>query len=194
MRKLIFLFLLIGSVSAFAQVRVNPKIGVNASNLDTEIRDIRTEARIGWNAGIDFRIGNGMFSFNPGLHYFSFTASTVQNIGTGTNFDVRQETTIQNVKLPINFGLRLTGEGGLMSIWVKGGGVANMFAGIREGSTPSPLVADDFSKVNFAANAGLGMDILVFTLEATYEMGLTPFFETGNEKNNMLTVSAGVRF
>ncbi|MEY2905071.1 MAG: hypothetical protein RJA52_1087 [Bacteroidota bacterium] len=185
---------IIGAFSASGQVMVNPKIGVNASNFDTQIRDIRAEARIGWNAGVDFRIGKGMFSFIPGLHYYSFTTSTVPNVGTGTNFDVRQETTIQNVKLPINFGLRLTGQGGLMSIWLKGGGVANMFAGIREGSTPTPLLEEDFSKVNFAANAGIGMDILVFTIEATYEMGLTPFFETGNEKNNMLVVSAGIRF
>jgi hypothetical protein len=194
MRKLMFFFLFLCSIPAWSQVKVNPKIGVNASNLDTDIRDIRTEARIGWNVGMDFRIGRGMFSFMPGLHYYSFTASTTPNIGTGTNFDVRPETTIQNVKLPINFGLRLTGEGGLMSIYLKGGGVANMFAGIREGSTPTPLVADDFSKVNFAGNAGIGVDILIFTIEAIYEMGLTPFFETGTAKNNMLTVSAGFRF
>ncbi|MCI5083678.1 MAG: PorT family protein, partial [Saprospiraceae bacterium] len=41
----------------FAQIDVIPKAGVNISALDAKLNDIRTEARVGWNAGLDVRMG-----------------------------------------------------------------------------------------------------------------------------------------
>lgn len=174
------------------QIKINPKIGINASNLETDIRDLTAEARVGWNLGLDLRMGGGMVFFNPGIHYYSFAADLTPNITSQTNFDVRNQTTIQNIKVPVNIGINLTGTGGLMNIWIKGGGSANFFGGVKQ-VDGSSLVTDDFSKVNFGLNLGVGVDVLLFTIDATYELGQTNFFAEGDSRNNMLTVSAGIK-
>lgn len=175
------------------QIKINPKLGVNASNLETDIRDLTAEARVGWNLGLDLRMGGGMIFFNPGIHYYSFAADLTPNITSQTNFDVRNQTTIQNIKVPVNIGINLTGSGGLLNIWVKGGGSANFFGGVKQVDGAS-LVSDDFSKVNFGLNLGVGVDVLFVTVDATYELGQTNFFSEGESRNNMLTVSAGIKF
>lgn len=175
------------------QIKINPKLGVNASNLETDIRDLTAEARVGWNLGLDLRMGGGMIFFNPGIHYYSFAADLTPNITSQTNFDVRNQTTIQNIKVPVNIGINLTGSGGLLNIWVKGGGSANFFGGVKQVDGAS-LVSDDFSKVNFGLNLGVGVDVLFVTVDATYELGQTNFFAEGESRNNMLTVSAGIKF
>ncbi len=175
------------------QIKINPKLGVNASNLETDIRDLTAEARVGWNLGLDLRMGGGMIFFNPGIHYYSFAADLTPNITSQTNFDVRNQTTIQNIKVPVNIGINLTGSGGLLNIWVKGGGSANFFGGVKQ-VDGSSLVSDDFSKVNFGLNLGVGVDVLFVTVDATYELGQTNFFAEGESRNNMLTVSAGIKF
>lgn len=175
------------------QIKINPKLGVNASNLETDIRDLTAEARVGWNLGLDLRMGGGMIFFNPGIHYYSFAADLTPNITSQTNFDVRNQTTIQNIKVPVNIGINLTGSGGLLNIWVKGGGSANFFGGVKQ-VDGSSLVSDDFSKVNFGLNLGVGVDVLFVTIDATYELGQTNFFAEGESRNNMLTVSAGIKF
>lgn len=174
------------------QIKINPKIGINASNLETDIRDLTAEARVGWNLGLDLRMGRGMVFFNPGIHYYSFAADLTPNITSQTNFDVRNQTTIQNIKVPVNIGINLTGTGGLMNIWIKGGGSANFFGGVKQ-VDGSSLVTDDFSKVNFGLNLGVGVDVLLFTIDATYELGQTNFFAEGDSRNNMFTVSAGIK-
>ena len=55
--------LFVMSQSLMAQVRVSPKVGVNLSGLDTKLSDFDAEARAGWHAGLDFRVGEGFIFF-----------------------------------------------------------------------------------------------------------------------------------
>ncbi len=194
MKRSLFLFaILLISLPAFAQLRVTPKVGVNISALDTRIQDIDAEARVGWNAGFDLRAGDGLFFFKPGLHYYSFTARLLQDVDPNTDVDLSEETTIQSLKMPLNIGLRVTGDNGLIGVHVHGGLIPTYVLGVRE----KPIFAfdrDDLEDFTLGANLGVGVDVLFLTVSANYEIGMTNFFVDSDENNNILTLSAGLKF
>jgi hypothetical protein len=186
-------FLIFAFNTAKAQFSINPKVGVNASALDVRIQDIQASARYGWNAGIDFQFGGGSAFARPGIHYYDFTARLLQDVQRLEDVALQDETTIQSVKLPLNGGLRLTGEGGILGIQVHGGVTPTYVLGVKERNTIL-LDRSDLKAFTWGANFGVGVDFIVLTLETNYEMGLTPFFAQADGKNNILTVSAGLKF
>ena len=181
------------TLPALAQIRVNPKVGVNFSGLDAKLQDITAEARVGWNAGLDFRIGQGFLFLNPGVHYYNYTARLVKDIESPDDVKLSDETTIQNIKLPVNLGIRLTGDNGLLGLHVQGGIVPAMVVGVTE-KQDFFFDKNDLNTFTLGANMGVGVDILFFTLDANYEIGLNDFFKDAADRNNMLTVSAGIKF
>ena len=193
--KIIFtlLALAIFSLPLAAQVKVNPKVGVNFSGVDAKLQDITAEARVGWNAGLDLRVGNGFIFLNPGAHYYSYTARLIKDVEKPNDVKLEDETTIQNLKVPVNLGLRLTGDNGLIGLHVRGGVVPTMVLGVTE-KQDFAFNKDDLNTFTLGANVGAGIDFLVFTLDASYEMGLNDFFKDAEGRNNMLTVSLGLKF
>lgn len=188
---LVLALLLVGT-NLSAQLRVNPKVGVNFSGIDAKLNDINAEARVGWNAGIDFRFGKALF-FNPGIHYYNYTARLLKDVDNPNDVDIREETTIRNLKIPVNIGLKLTGNDGLLQIYAKGGAAATYTLGVQE-KNGFAFDKDSLKDWTFGANVGLGVDILFLTIDATYEIGLTDFFNDVEGKNNVFTLSAGLKF
>lgn len=192
-KKCGFILLLSGfAISTQGQIKINPKIGVNASNMKIDTRELMAEARVGWNLGVDLRMGGGKILFIPGIHYCSFASDYTSNSPSKIKSVGIEQTNIQNIKIPFNIGINLTETGGLIDVWVKGGGSANFFAGVKkiDGSFSG---GEEFSKVNYGLNFGVGIDVLVFTFDFSYELGQTNFFVSGDSRNNMLTVSAGIK-
>ncbi len=177
----------------FAQVSINPKVGVNVSALDAKLRDMTTEARAGWNIGADLRVGNGFIFLNPGLHYYNYTAALYKEFDDPDIFRNQDETTIQALKLPVNIGVRLTGQGGLIDLYAKGGIVPTYVAGVKE--RPNfDLSVDDLNRLTYGANIGVGVDVLFLTIDLNYEIGMKDYFKDSSGKNNVLTLSAGLKF
>jgi hypothetical protein len=178
-----------------AQVKLNPQIGVNMSGLDAKIGDLRTEARAGWNAGLDFRIGEGFIYLNPGAHYYSNTARLLnESEFEDPNIDMwRDETKIQSIKTPLNIGLNLTGNSKALGIRAEGGIVPTYVTGVKETDTYSLDIAD-LNRLTWGYNVGVGVDILFLTADLSYEIGQANFFKDVEGKNNMLTLNLGIRF
>lgn len=185
--------LMLFSIPNTAQIRINPKVGVNSSALDTRLGDIMTEARAGWNAGLDFRIGHGLLYLNPGLHYYSYTAKLIKQPELPEGALLKDETRINSIKIPLNIGLNLTGEGGLLGIHAKGGITSTFVTSITE--KPSfQLDKDDLNALTWGLNVGIGVDVLFLTADITYETGMTDFFKDSEGKNNVLSFSVGLVF
>ena len=194
MKKLLLsLSLVVAFISANAQIEFNPKIGVNASGLDARIKDFETEARAGWNAGFDLRIGDQMVFFQPGVHIFNINAELTQNPELDDVSFLRDETTIQMVKFPMNLGLNLTGRDGFLNVYALGGITPTLLAGVKESSNIS-LTEDDINDFTLGANIGAGVDLFFLTFDVRYEMGLNDFFNGASGRNNILSASVGVRF
>lgn len=185
--------LAIFSTPLSAQVVVNPKVGANFSGVESQLGDITAEARVGWNAGVDFRIGEKALFFQPGLHFYNFTARLVDQVERPDDISFREETTIQSLKAPVNIGLRLTGDNGLLGIHVKGGVMPSYIVGVKE-EAGYGFDKSDLNTFTWGANVGVGVDVLFLTIDANYEIGLDDFFAQAAGANNMLTVSMGLKF
>jgi len=194
MKKLfLFSLLLFTVLSLRAQVTFNPKIGVNVSGLDARIDDFRSEARAGWNAGFDLRIGERMVFFQPGVHIYNMTAQLSQEPGLDDVNFLQDQTTIQLVKFPVNMGIRLTGTNGLLNIYALAGVTPTLLAGVRESSSFS-LTEDDINDFTYGANIGAGVDLFFLSLDVRYEVGLNDFYSNSPGRNNILTANVGIRF
>lgn len=195
MKLLAALALLFMITPSFAQVTVNPKVGLNVSALDAKLQDLDAEVRAGWNAGLDLRIGEGFFFLNPGVHYYSYTARLLKEneIDNPEDIKLKDETTIQSVRLPLNVGFRLTGDNGLLGIHAKGGITPSYVLGVNEKEN-FDFNVKDLNRFNYGANLGVGIDIAFLTVDVTYEIGLKDYFQSAEGRNNMLTASVGIKF
>lgn len=178
---------------AQAQIRVSPKVGVNVSSVDQSLTDFQAEGRAGWNAGLDLRVGDGLFFLNPGLHYYSNTARIVDNLDEDTRIDFTEETTIQSLKAPLNIGLRITGDNGLLGLYVKGGMTPTYVLGVDK-TDFFDFDEDQLNRLTWGANVGVGIDVLFFTAELNYESGISDYFKDVDGQNNVFTFSVGLKF
>lgn len=185
--------LLCFSFTAVAQVKVIPRAGLNISGTDATIKDIRTDAKVGWNAGLDFRVGDGFLFLQPGAHFYSNTTTPVSNIDDIEDFDFKDQTTIQSVKLPLNIGINLLPKNGLLRIHAVGGITPTFVAGVKEAENFA-FTKDDLNTMTWGANVGVGVDVLFLTVAANYEVGLTDYFKDSSGGNNVFTLSAGLKF
>jgi hypothetical protein len=175
-----------------AQVKLVPRVGLNASAIDARLQDIRAEARVGWNAGLDFQMGDGFIFLRPGAHYYSYTTNLVNEVDID-DFKFEDETTVQSVKLPLNLGVSLTGKGGLLQVHAIGGVTPTFVMGVKD--TPNfDFSKEDLNGTTWGANVGLGVQVLFLTVEANYEIGLTDYFKYAEGGNNVFTLSAGLKF
>ena len=192
--RLSFAFALLFSLqTSYAQITISPKVGLNVSAIDAQLGDLDAEARTGWHAGLDFRVGDGILFLNPGIQYHSYTARLMSNINQDTRIDFTEETTIQSVKIPLNLGLRITGDNGLIGLHVKGGIVPTYVMGIKEVNN-FDFNVDDLSRLTWGTNIGVGIDFLFMTADLSYEKGLTDYFADVEGKNNVLLLSVGLKF
>lgn len=176
-----------------AQTVVNPKVGVNLSAVDGNLGDLQAAAKVGWNAGVDLRIGGKKVFLNPGLHFNNYTARLVNDINTDTQVKFRDETTIQAIKAPVNIGFDITGKKQLLNLFVKGGVTPTMIMSVNE-KPGIPFSKDDLKTFTWGANVGLGLDITILTVDLNYEIGMSDYFANTTGRNNVLTLSAGIRF
>lgn len=194
MKNLLLLCLLFSSLFTLsAQVSLNPKIGLNASGLDARIDDFRSEARAGWNAGFDLRIGERMIFFQPGIHIYNLNAELSQEPSLDDVNFLQDQSTIQLVKFPVNMGIRLTGTNGLLNLYALAGFTPTLLAGVKESSNFS-LSEEDINDYTYGANLGAGLDLFFLTVDVRYEVGLNDFYANSPGKNNILTANVGIRF
>lgn len=184
---------LFATSAVWAQVTVNPKAGVNLSGVETRLQDIRAEARAGWNAGLDLRMGGGTIFFMPGLHYYRYSAELKQDINGFQDIQLEEEAVISALKAPINLGLRLTADGGLLHLYARGGVTPTYILRVQE-TEDIDFTASDLRTLTWGANVGVGVDVLFLNFEANYELGLDDYFEAAVGHNNVFTLSVGMRF
>ena len=196
LQKSLILVLAIGLSTQLAQAqKFIPKVGINVSAIDAKLNDFDAEVRTGWNAGFDLRYGEGFVFFNPGLHYYNFSAELTDgfDVDDPTQMFEDERTMIRSIRLPLNVGFNLLGNNKILGVHVKGGVTPGYVIGVKETDSYS-LDVEDLKRFTTSANVGAGVDFLIFTADLTYEIGLNDFFENAEGKNNMLTLGLGLKF
>lgn len=186
-RLVVFCCLLCIPFMSKAQFTVSPKVGVNYLWVGERPQGLDlTGAEKGWQAGVDLRLGR-RFYFQPGVYYVN-TGTSIASIEDLKNIKTGKASFI---KIPVNVGYKLVNTG-IFKLRIHGGGAASKILAVKEGGDMSMA---DFNTWSYGANFGAGIDILLFSVDANYELGLTDLYATQvGSKPSMLSLSVGLKF
>ena len=189
MRSILFLFpaiLFMAPAVSTAQFSINPKAGLNYLWVGSKPESFsKAGSEAGWQIGGDLRIGK-RFYFQPGF-YLVRSGSAIQNLNDIRKLDEGKAT---HYKIPVNVGYKLLNMP-VLKLRVFGGGVLTKF---HKTGSKSAIPATLYKPLYYGANIGAGVDFLMFSIDAAYEMGLTNYFVSKDDsKPNMFMINVGVR-
>jgi hypothetical protein len=213
--KKIFLIALIGLFTnlSYGQLGMGIKAGVSMSKLTTDIKDYSDAAKVGYQLGAFVRIGKKLhlqpeayFSAKTGKFKFDYTRLGPTDTITSS---VSQKISLSTIDVPILVGWQIA-KLPTLKFRIQAGPVASIvvnkkfdvqFDGVDQEEDASPILKDDFSNINWAAQFGAGIDFLFLTADIRYELGLNNIFKTPDDwpkdatvKNNLFFISVGWKF
>jgi hypothetical protein len=201
MKKIIILLLAIGltgSVSAqLPAFSIGPKIGFNTTKLSTDASTIKSELKSNFQFGLFVRVGNKVY-FQPEANYV--TKGGLLKGENEAGDPISQEVTLKTLTIPVLLGVKII-DLKAASIHLVAGPVAS-FALSKKLSVTDPSDSwpvsstDDFKTATWAIQAGAGIDVLIFTFDIRYEIGLNNIYDGEQDfsvKNNLLNISLGLK-
>jgi hypothetical protein len=214
MKKIILvsIALLVASLS-YAQLGFGIKGGFTMSNLSVNIGDYTDAAQAGYQLGAFVRLGKKLhlqpeayFTAKTGKFTFDYTQVDPNNPDGTVSSSVEQKISLKTIDVPVLIGYQIA-KLPTIKIRIQAGPVASIvvnkkfnvqFDGVDQPDGSSPLVEDDFSNVNWAAQFGAGIDFLFLTADIRYELGLNNIYkapetmaEDPTMKNNVFFISVG---
>lgn len=161
-----------GIVPATGQLALNPQIGINFTNLTVEPRSsgftVDVEGKSGWLLGADMRVG-GAFYLQPGA-FITFRKSTFSG-PVGDPADVKR----YGGKLKGLLGYKIL-NGDAFKLRIAGGPTYDFQLGIDVDDNPY-FNKDQFKSGIFGLDAGVGIDLAIFTAEFGYSWAFTEAFD-----------------
>lgn len=169
--------------------RVSPKAGTAISSLDANIGNVNITGRAGLTIGADWRNEKGLIYLQPGLFFQNYNLRLTDN----QNLDNTATSRITAVKAPLNVGWYFNGRYRLWIVHVRAGVVPTYVLGSKsvDQFNYSKDLLNDF-QVN--ANLGLGVDLAIFTVDFSYEWGLTDVIQDVDSKANLAVITLGLIF
>jgi len=213
--KTIILILLvtISATLTYAQLGFGIKGGFTMSKLSVNISDYADAAQAGYQLGAFVRLGKKLhlqpeayFTAKTGKLTFDYPQDDPNNPNGTITSSVEQQISLKTIDVPVLIGYQIA-KLPTIKIRIQAGPVASIvvnkkfnvqFDGVDQPDGSSPLVEDDFSNVNWAAQFGAGIDFLFLTADIRYELGLNNIYkapETMTDdptmKNNVFFISVG---
>lgn len=194
----LLLVMLMAASFAFGQISLGPKIGYNTSKLTTEVSDINSELKNSFNFGVFVRLGKKIY-VQPEVNWL--TRGSVLKVPSVSSLSpVEQEIDLKTIEIPALLGWRIINLG-VGNIRIFAGPSASIVTdkeiSTKEGSNlTDPIEDSDFEDMIWGFNLGAGVDVLMFTLDVRYQMGLNEVIKEVegfdiNSKNNVFAVSLG---
>lgn len=207
----IIFLLFLNTVKAQLPVTAGVKMGFNSSKMITEITnvsDIVDQTKIGYLAGVYFRINIHKFYIQPEIYYCQKGGDMQYITTTPSHYSVfTQQSILNTIDVPLLFGLKLLDIKvanlrlmlGPVFSYATNKNIDYQINGINKNivqisTTEYTPSADNIKNTNWGLQAGIGLDVLRFTFDVKYEWGLNnisnnPFM---NAKPRMLNVSLGM--
>ncbi|TSA28551.1 MAG: PorT family protein [Bacteroidetes bacterium] len=195
MKRSILLFaLVLTSAIVLGQFTIGPKVGYNASKLSTSLDTVSSTFKSGFQIGVFVRIGK-RFYVQPELYY------TTQGSEFKSNKDIwEQKVNIGSLDIPLLVGFKLL-NAKVVNLRILAGPMASFVVNRSvkiSGIVTEPIENADINSVNWAVQAGAGLDVLFMTLDVRYQIGLNNLIKTIetatiNSKNNVWVVSLGFK-
>ncbi len=198
MKKGILSLALVLSVSfVMAQLSFGPKIGYTASKLSTNAEDVNEDFKNTLHFGAFARLGTKTY-LQPELLFM--TKGTT--LGYSFQDGVEQDVKLNTIDIPVLLGFKLI-DLKLANIRAMGGPVMSFVTNKSvedvDGLSAELPDRDSFKDSSWNLQAGVGVDVLSFTLDIRYEFGLSNMYEdeafdnfdTEDVKNNTFLVTLG---
>ena len=195
-KYLTILALVLFSTFVFGQFTVGPKVGYNASKLSTNIDTISSNFKSGFSIGAFVRIGK-RFYFQPEIYYT--TQGGVFEGNTSTS-NWKQKVNIGSLDIPALVGFKLI-KSKVVNLRILAGPLASFVVNksVKDaGGILGPIESASINSINWAIQAGAGLDVLFLTLDVRYQIGLNNLIKTVenteiNSKNSVWVVSLGFK-
>lgn len=171
---------------------VIPMVGVHASNFKADLQDGEADGRIGWNAGLDFRIHTKRFFVQPGVHYFS-SSMRFTSESEVSNAPLLSGPRLQSLRVPLLLGLYLTkANKGFFKMNIKGGATGSYLLAV-DNNDQNAFDEDNIEEFSYGLNAGIGLEFGLITLDISHEWGVSRLFKDSDMKNNILRATIGLK-
>lgn len=199
MKKTILITLTLLGVlgTSYAQeLKLGIKAGANFSHLKADDKWFNSDSKAGYQAGIWGRVGIGSFHIQPEVYLTSKSAKVHPTPGNAALDFAKGDVKFTNIDVPILLGKKFSL--GLVSAKVQAG---PLFSFVLKEKTPYSQNAEeaikgtfDNYKKNFSSLVfGTGVDVLSFSVDLRYELGLNNIskYDGPKQKLNLWTVSVG---
>ena len=175
MKKTIFTLAIILSIAiaSQAQVDIKPTFGLNSTHLTSDPNNWKSETRIGYQFGVSVLVGD-KFYVEPGVYWYTVTKDLVSK--TDPEHTTSFKNTINSIRIPVKVGYHIFGSEESLADLRIFAGVAGSFVTSVKNDTDE-LNKENFNKMLFDVNAGIGVDVWIFFAEIDYVFGLTPVFK-----------------
>ncbi len=203
---LVFLISLLFSYNTFAQLPISlgVKIGFNSAKMPTEftnVSDIKDQAKAGFLAGAFARFELPIIYIQPEVYFTKkggdFQSATIPQF---QNQVFTQQTVLNTIDVPVLVGAKLLNlkvvnfrvMAGPVISFVTSKDVSYQVNGVNLGSAPS---SSKYKNTIWCIQAGVGVDVLKFSLDFRYEWGLNNISDYAdmNTKTKLFNVSLGLK-
>ena len=199
MKKLTFIFILfMASGFAFGQFSIGPKIGYNTSKLTTNADQITSDLSNNFNFGVFVRLGSKIY-LQPEVNWLT-RGGVFKKPQIGDVKPINQEVEMKTIEIPVILGWRIINLG-VGNIRILAGPSASIVTNTTVSTSDAnnfinPIKEADVEDMIWGFNVGAGADILMFTLDVRYQMGINEVIKKVedfdiNSKNNLFSVSLG---
>ncbi len=174
MKKILLLaFSLVISSALMAQLSLGPKIGYTTNKLSTDKSDITTSLKSSFLYGAFVRLGEKVY-IQPEINFY--TAGGVFETPSLTSPNpVNDEVSLKTIQIPLYIGFKLA-DLKLANIRAQAGPTANIVSSKKinplAGSTYTTIKNTDIKDIQWGFQVGAGVDVLMFTLDVQYFLGL----------------------
>jgi hypothetical protein len=185
MKRIVFsiLFSLFVVSSAFAQLSIGPKIGYTASKLSFDENDISSSFSSSFQYGVFARIGEEWF-IQPEIMVTQKGSVLTHN---SREYNGRHNT----IDFAALFGIYLL-DLKVAKLNFQAGPVASIITDKGILSIPDEVENAELNDAVWAMQFGLGVDVLMFTLDVRYELGMSSVYSGDfNAKNSLFQVTLG---
>lgn len=169
--------------ASLAQFQLNPQLGITFQNLTDQPEGVEYRANVGFQAGLDGRIGGALY-VQPGVFYGrnATTVTYATPIADPNNPGATIETEIENglvrtmLKMRTMLGYKLVNEE-RFKLRLAVGPSYDVLLSVDDQNDQVGFNEGDFRDGSFNMEAGLGLDIAFLTLEPGLVFGLSRVYE-----------------
>lgn len=169
--------------SGFSQVSFKPGLGMTFTDY-VNFDGAFAAAKVGTQLGGSVAIGKKVY-IEPGVFYAVKSTEFTTSLGNTTS-----DSKVKGVRVPVALGFGVLGnEKSTFNLRVFGGGSGFFVTG-----TSGKISKDEVKSPSYGAFAGVGVDVWILYVDASYEWSLTDASQISNGKSRTGFITVGLKF